>query len=126
MRTVFRTYAAHTPAVPAPPVLGEERLALLLVEGGEHRPQRAALDPLDHRVRRAVSGVLQDVHVARRPGVHLVARSREQLRVLLRVAGLAIQLYPGEQRPPSRGPGQLPDDRLARLVEVPRQLEREP
>src|SRR5215469_3091883 len=85
------------------PVLAEELGGLLLVERGEYRPQRGALGPLEHRVLAADPGVLEDVHVARLPRVHVVARAGEQLRVLFRVAGLAVKLNGGQQGPPPRG-----------------------
>src|SRR5215469_2909871 len=78
------------------PVLAEELGGPLLVQRGEDRSQRGALGPFEHRVLAAGLGVLEDVHVACLPRVHVVAGASEQLRVLFRVAGLAVKLDAGE------------------------------
>src|SRR5215472_2644355 len=91
------------------PVLAEELAGPLLAERGEHRPQSAALDPLDHGI---PVPVLKDVHVAGLPCVHVIPGAGEQLGVLFRVAGLAVELDACEQRPPPGGPGHLPQDHL--------------
>ena len=55
------------------PVLPDERVRLLLIKRGQHRPERGALRPFEHRVL-----PVQDVQVAGLPRVDREAGPREQ------------------------------------------------